>query len=157
MRWLEYTKLFVELIKGIAWPAVVAGILWCFRHPILAQLSRVTEVGPTGPRRQQATYEINHVDGTLDYVCANLQRVREIIDRHSLPIVVNVRFIRFDYNAGEVDELRRYAEGMRYTFEVIEGDSHPTSSERCPDLVVGLVLHRAHRLRVRWSGGRVFQ
>jgi hypothetical protein len=48
MRWLEYTKLFVELIKGIAWPVVVAGILWWFRHPILAQLSRVTEVGPTG-------------------------------------------------------------------------------------------------------------
>jgi hypothetical protein len=39
----------------------------------------------------------------------------------------NVRFIRFDYNAGEVNELRRYAERMRYTFEVIEGNSHPKS------------------------------
>jgi hypothetical protein len=48
MRWLEYSKLFVELIKGIAWPVVVAAILWWFRQPILAQLSRVTEVGPTG-------------------------------------------------------------------------------------------------------------
>jgi hypothetical protein len=75
----------------------------------------------------QATSEINHVDGNIHQALVNLDGIREIIDRHSLQTVINVRFIRFDYNAGEVNELRRYAERMRYTFEVIEGNSHPKS------------------------------
>jgi hypothetical protein len=48
MRWLQYTTLFVDLIKGIAWPAAVVVILWLFRDQIVAQLSRVTEVGLAG-------------------------------------------------------------------------------------------------------------
>jgi hypothetical protein len=47
---MEFLKLLVELIVGIAWPVVVAGILWSFwsyRDQIIAQLSRVTEVGLT--------------------------------------------------------------------------------------------------------------
>jgi hypothetical protein len=49
MRWLEYSRLFVELIVGIAWPLVAAGILWGFwsyRDQIIALLPRVTEAGP---------------------------------------------------------------------------------------------------------------
>ena len=77
---------------------------------------------------KQKTYEINHVGGTLSYVYDNLERVRQIINRHSLQTVVNVRFIQFDYNAGEIEDLRQRAEQMGFAFEVIEGISHPKSN-----------------------------
>jgi hypothetical protein len=80
----------------------------------------------------QATYEVNHVGGKLEYVFANLERIREILDRNLSTTIVVLRFIRFDYNAGEADDLRAYAGGMGFYFEIIEGSGHPykTGSER---------------------------
>jgi hypothetical protein len=48
MRWFEFGKLVVELVKAIAWPGVVLAIAWRYREQIVAQLSRITELGPTG-------------------------------------------------------------------------------------------------------------
>jgi hypothetical protein len=73
----------------------------------------------------QETYELNHAGGKLEYVFANLDRIREILDRQVSTTIVVVRFIRFDYNAGEVDDLRAYAEGKGFSFEIIEGVGHP--------------------------------
>jgi hypothetical protein len=36
----------IELAKALAWPAVVGGGLWYFRDSIIANLPRVTRVGP---------------------------------------------------------------------------------------------------------------
>jgi hypothetical protein len=36
----------IELAKALAWPAVVGGGLWYFRDAIIANLPRVTRVGP---------------------------------------------------------------------------------------------------------------
>src|SRR5262249_5516410 len=91
---------------------------------LLAGLTRMT-VSVSGAT--QETYEINHIGGTLTYVYDNLERVRRIINQHSLQTVVNVRFIQFDYNAGEIEDVRRFAERMGFAFEVIEGVSHPKS------------------------------
>jgi hypothetical protein len=43
MAWLD---LIVRAFHEIAWPAAAAWIAWYFRDPIVAQLPRVTKVGP---------------------------------------------------------------------------------------------------------------
>jgi hypothetical protein len=85
----------------------------------------------------QATYEVNHVGGKLEYVFPNLERISEMVKRKVITTAVVVRFIRFDYNAGEVESLRAYAEGLGLLFEVIEGIGHPSQV----DSLRGMTAH----------------
>jgi MoaA/NifB/PqqE/SkfB family radical SAM enzyme len=73
----------------------------------------------------QATYEINHVGGVLDYVTRNLELVRDIIARRALSIHVDLRFLRFDYNAHQQRQLQDYAQTMGFWLEVLDGVGHP--------------------------------
>jgi MoaA/NifB/PqqE/SkfB family radical SAM enzyme len=73
----------------------------------------------------QATYEINHVGGVLDYVTRNLELVRNIISRRALRLQVDLRFLKFDYNAHQQNQLRDYAQRMGFQFEVLDGVGHP--------------------------------
>jgi hypothetical protein len=77
----------------------------------------------------QKVYQINHVGGRIDYVLANLQRVRDIIDRHQLRTKVSLRFLRFDYNAGEEAKLRQMTDRLRFEFQNIKADGHPISGQ----------------------------
>ena len=73
----------------------------------------------------QETYEINHVGGVLQYVIRNLAAVREIIIRRALALQVDLRFLRFDYNGHQENQLRDYAQSMGFQFEVLDGVGHP--------------------------------
>ncbi|MEY9428868.1 hypothetical protein ABH975_004183 [Bradyrhizobium ottawaense] len=43
---MEYLKLAVEFVKAAAWPLAIAWVAYYFRDAIIAQLPRVTKVGP---------------------------------------------------------------------------------------------------------------
>jgi MoaA/NifB/PqqE/SkfB family radical SAM enzyme len=73
----------------------------------------------------QATYEINHVGGVLDYVTRNLELVRDIVSRRALRLQVDLRFLKFDYNAHQQSQLHDYAQRMGFQFEVLDGVGHP--------------------------------
>jgi molybdenum cofactor biosynthesis enzyme MoaA len=76
----------------------------------------------------QKTYEINHVGGQVEYVVANLDRIREIKDRHNLDVRVRVKLIRFPYNAYQEDQFRTFAGDRGFDFEVIDGVGDPENS-----------------------------
>ena len=78
----------------------------------------------------QAIYQINHVGGKVEYVIANLQRTRSLLDQHGLTPQILVKMIRFEYNAHEESKLCALAEGLRFDFEVIEGTADPTTEAR---------------------------
>jgi len=74
----------------------------------------------------QETYEINHVGGVWEYVTANLRRVRDAIDRNQgLHTRIDLRMLRFNYNAHQEPRLREFAEELGFCFEVIEGVGDP--------------------------------
>jgi MoaA/NifB/PqqE/SkfB family radical SAM enzyme len=73
----------------------------------------------------QAIYEINHVGGTLEYVWRNLETVREIITRHGLPTRVDLRMLRFEYNAHQEQALRGRAASLGCEFELVDAVGHP--------------------------------
>jgi MoaA/NifB/PqqE/SkfB family radical SAM enzyme len=73
----------------------------------------------------QATYEVNHVGGTLEYVFSNLEKVIEIINRFNLPRSPVLRFIKFDYNAHQIHDAEEYAYKAGIGFEVVEGVGNP--------------------------------
>jgi molybdenum cofactor biosynthesis enzyme MoaA len=78
----------------------------------------------------QATYEINHVDGVLEYVLRNLTIAANIIRTRGLSGRLMMRFIRFDYNAHQIPEAQAFADKIGVGFEVIEGVGDPRSKEQ---------------------------
>jgi hypothetical protein len=77
----------------------------------------------------QKTYEINHVGGDLEYVFHNLTLVREIVRRRKLGLQVDLRFLKFDYNAHQEPQFRDYAESMGFRFDPLNGVGDPKSKE----------------------------
>jgi MoaA/NifB/PqqE/SkfB family radical SAM enzyme len=73
----------------------------------------------------QATYEVNHVGGALEYVFSNLEKAVEIINRFDLPRSPVLRFIKFDYNVHQVGSAEAYADKVGIRFEAIEGAGNP--------------------------------
>jgi MoaA/NifB/PqqE/SkfB family radical SAM enzyme len=69
----------------------------------------------------QATYEINHVGGELAYVMQNLASVREIKERLSLPLQVDLRFLRFPHNLHQESAARDYTESLGFHFDPLDG------------------------------------
>jgi hypothetical protein len=45
---IPYLTLFVELVKGTAWPALIFGLVYLFRRPLQELMPRVRRAGPTG-------------------------------------------------------------------------------------------------------------
>src|SRR5260221_10948545 len=45
---IEYVKLAVDLLKGLAWPAAFFGTMFLFRVDVRALLLRLVKAGPTG-------------------------------------------------------------------------------------------------------------
>jgi hypothetical protein len=76
----------------------------------------------------QATYQINHVGGNIEYVFGNLALIRDIIQQHSLRTCVDIRLLRFDYNAHQEQALRDYAASMGFHFELTVGVGDPRTS-----------------------------
>lgn len=76
----------------------------------------------------QQTYEINHVGGRLEFVLANLDRIRAIKDRHRLAVGIRVKMIRFPYNAHQETQFRTFAADRGFDFEVIDGVGDPKNS-----------------------------
>ena len=79
-------------------------------------------------RMDQRTYEINHVDGVLEYVLRNLATAANIIKTRGLSGRLVMRFIRFDYNAHQIPEAQAFADKIGIWFEVIEGVGDPRSN-----------------------------
>jgi hypothetical protein len=74
----------------------------------------------------QAMNEINHVGGNIEYTLRHARTVAEIITRHQLQTIANLRFIRFDYNESHEPIARAFAAEAGLNFEVIEGVGHPS-------------------------------
>lgn len=83
LRWwyIEFIRVFFDLLKGIAWPAAIIGIVFFFKSPLLSFLNAITELildrelfkklldaklglGPASPeqREQKIREEINEVN-----------------------------------------------------------------------------------------------
>lgn len=62
---MEYVKLLVEFVKAAAWPFAASWIAYYFRDAIVAQLPRVTKVGPVtlDPPPNQANVLAQKVNG----------------------------------------------------------------------------------------------
>jgi MoaA/NifB/PqqE/SkfB family radical SAM enzyme len=72
----------------------------------------------------QATYQINHVGGDLDYVLANLERAASIAKSNALTgTTITLRLLRFPHNAHQEASLRAHAASLGIEFEVLPGDS----------------------------------
>src|SRR6266568_333939 len=76
----------------------------------------------------QEIYQINHVGGNLKYVMNNLALVRDIIARRALSTRVDLRLLKFDYNAHQEPRIRDYAASMGFHFEPLDGVGHPKSN-----------------------------
>jgi molybdenum cofactor biosynthesis enzyme MoaA len=77
----------------------------------------------------QDTYQINHVGGDLKSVFQNLTLVRDIAKRRNLGLQVDLRFLKFDYNAHQEPQFREYAESMGFRFDPLDGVGNPKSNE----------------------------
>ena len=75
----------------------------------------------------QETYQINHAGGDLGHVMNNLQLVRDIRLRNSMSFNVDLRFLKFDYNAGHEQPLRELSERLGFNFDLINATGHPKS------------------------------
>jgi len=73
----------------------------------------------------QEVYEINHRGGNLAYVKENLAHIIKLRSNGAAQPKVYLRFIEFDYNAGELPVLREYARSIEVEFEVIPGVGRP--------------------------------
>jgi MoaA/NifB/PqqE/SkfB family radical SAM enzyme len=73
----------------------------------------------------QKTYEINHVGGNLEYVIANLDRIRAIKERHHLDLHIRIKLLKFPYNAALEGEFRKFAADRGFGFEVMQGVGDP--------------------------------
>src|SRR5690348_2530634 len=62
---MEYIKLFIEFVRAAAWPLAAGWIAYYFRDAIVAQLPRVTKVGPVTlePPPSQASVPAPKVNG----------------------------------------------------------------------------------------------
>lgn len=76
----------------------------------------------------QETYAINHVGGDLSQVMHNLTRIQEIRNRRALSLQVDLRFLKFDYNAHQAGQARDYAESLGFRFDPLDGVGHPRST-----------------------------
>ncbi len=73
----------------------------------------------------QETYQRYHVGGTLAYALANLERIREIIDRSGLSPTIRMRLLRFHYNGTAEPILRQRADELGFSFETIDAGGNP--------------------------------
>jgi molybdenum cofactor biosynthesis enzyme MoaA len=73
----------------------------------------------------QATYQINHIGGALEYVFSNLRKTAGIISRYNLHTTPVLRFIKFDYNSHQVESAEQFADKVGVKFQVIEGAGNP--------------------------------
>jgi MoaA/NifB/PqqE/SkfB family radical SAM enzyme len=77
----------------------------------------------------QETYQINHVGGDLKSVFQNLMLVRDIVRRRKLGLHVDLRFLKFDYNAHQESQFRDYAKSMGFRYDPLDGVGDPKSKE----------------------------
>lgn len=69
----------------------------------------------------QATYEVYHKNGRIDWIKANLQAIANA----GLDTKVQIRFLRWDYNQHELDLCAQFAKELCFQFETIDGVGHP--------------------------------
>jgi MoaA/NifB/PqqE/SkfB family radical SAM enzyme len=74
----------------------------------------------------QHVYEINHVDGNIDYVKENLRRAAALKATGLISARIVLRFIEFSYNQEQKEKLKNFAEELGTEFEVISGVGDPT-------------------------------
>lgn len=48
VNWMEWAKVFFDLLKGIAWPFSVMFVVWLFRLELRERIKDIVSVGPTG-------------------------------------------------------------------------------------------------------------
>jgi hypothetical protein len=78
----------------------------------------------------QATYQINHVGGHLAYVFANLERAASIVQSNAQTTTfIQLRLIKFGYNASHEEPLRAFAAKLGIAFEAIDGVGDPRYSD----------------------------
>jgi MoaA/NifB/PqqE/SkfB family radical SAM enzyme len=75
---------------------------------------------------EQDVYEINHRDGTIEYVKENLRAAAALKHGLSLPGIVRLRFIKFHYNHAQEAKLKAFADELGIDFEVVNGSGDPT-------------------------------
>ena len=73
----------------------------------------------------QSVYEVNHAGGKVENVIRHLNTISEAKISGEIYTDILVRFLMFDYNAHEREDLRILVERLGFRFEVLIGSGHP--------------------------------
>ena len=73
----------------------------------------------------QPVYEINQVNGNVDYVKANAERVAALKRSGGINTDVNLRFLRFAYNHDQEANLEQYARDLDFAFDPMDAGGDP--------------------------------
>ncbi|MDZ7927885.1 MAG: hypothetical protein U5L46_12810 [Agrobacterium sp.] len=57
VNWMEWAKVFFDLIKGTAWPFSVVFIVWLFRIELRERIKDIVSLGPTGAVLQPSSQQ----------------------------------------------------------------------------------------------------
>ncbi len=117
---------YVEAVARAGLPCGVASTLSLRRIPNLAavlahaEILTVTLSGIT-----QETYAINHRGGNLAYVMDHLETISALRRGGEITTYVELRFLRFDYNAHEQEAVARLAHDLGFSFQVLLASGDP--------------------------------
>jgi MoaA/NifB/PqqE/SkfB family radical SAM enzyme len=114
--------------KGLACAAATTFALPHIENLEATLRAGIDRISVTLSGATQRTYQVNHVGGTLARVFHHLIEARGIIRRYSLSTQMVIRFLEFDYNAGERPAVRDVAGRLGFRFEVLPAVGHPASS-----------------------------
>lgn len=73
----------------------------------------------------QEIYEINHVGGHVEYMISHSKEIAQAKREGRIQTDILLRFLRFDYNEHEQEQVRDLALHLGFRFEVLIGSGHP--------------------------------
>lgn len=118
--------LYMEAIKASGLGAALSSNFSLRRIPNLESVLRVTDhiiISVSG--FDQDVYAIDHVDGEIEYVKANLRHAAGLKASGKISTIIVLRLLKFAYNHAEEAKLRAFAADLGINFEVLDGVGDP--------------------------------
>jgi MoaA/NifB/PqqE/SkfB family radical SAM enzyme len=142
---------YVRIIRDFDLPCGISSTLSLKRIDNLESVLAQTEILTVSMSGfNQKIYEVNHVGGNVEAVLENLERIAALKKSGRIDTCVNVRFLLFDYNSGDVESLRGVAERLGLGFEVLVASGHPKNTPMTfvlPDVQQRLATYSATNSR----------
>lgn len=118
----EYTN----VVKDAGLPCGISSALSLPRiHNLEETLVNTNTLTVSVSGLDQEIYEVNHVGGNIDYVKNHLETISRLLRTGAIKTLVNLRFLKFDYNSDQEKKLLDYASNLGLSFEVLLASGHP--------------------------------